>query len=179
MGVALSTLARSLMTGPGPAALASRAPALVWVAPPESTHESGRWLLTDAGGPMARPRAGEPLVFFVEKTPGRVNAFAMGVTVGRVEANDVVVDDGSVSRFHAWLQYDEPRGRWALCDADSKNGTWLDGRRLAPKERGWLHDGAEVRVGEVTLRFLLPDALAEWLRRAGEGDLRFPQESKR
>lgn len=47
----------------------------------------------------------EPLVFRVKKVAD--NAFKRGVTVGRTSNNDVVLDDGSVSRFHAWLIHEE------------------------------------------------------------------------
>ncbi len=114
-----------------------QAPVLVWEAPARAGDpgaqdelDEGSWASTTAGGPMSRPRAGETLVFSVEKVNAKANAFAMGITVGRVDTNDVVVDDASVSRFHAYLQFDARKKTWSLTDADSKNGTFVGTDRL-------------------------------------------------
>lgn len=156
--VPLSQLARLLIVSPKPGAVPA-VPGLVWEAPPTALTESGHWELTDAGKKLTRPRAGEPVIFFVEKAAGTNNPFAMGVTIGRVESNDVVLDDGSVSRFHAWLQQDERTGQWAITDAESKNGTSVNGAPLGPRQRALLDDGARLKLGEVELTFLLPAAL--------------------
>ncbi len=162
MPLPLTQLARKLFVNPKPGS-APTVPGLVWEAPPDSTRDSGHWEMTGTGQPSSRPRAGEPLIFFVEKVPGLKNPFAMGVTLGRVETNDVVLDDGSVSRFHAWLQYDERAGQWSLTDAESKNGTWVDGAQLAPKQRVLLRDGAAIKLGEVQLAFWLPKSLVAFV----------------
>jgi pSer/pThr/pTyr-binding forkhead associated (FHA) protein len=50
------------------------------------------------------------------------------VLVGRSRRCDVVVDDPTVSREHAGLVL---FGRhWFVCDRDSTNGTWVNGRRI-------------------------------------------------
>ena len=134
-------------------------PGLVWEAPPTKLTDSGHWEMTDAGQAMMRPRTGESLIFLVEKGTSTNNPFAMGVTVGRVESNDIVVDDGSVSRFHAWLQKDERTKEWSLTDAESKNGTWVDNVQLAGKQRVVLRDGAKLKFGDVEMEFYLPEAL--------------------
>ncbi len=51
-----------------------------------------------------------------------------------------------------------------LCDAQSKNGTWLDGETVAAGARVPLRDGAVIKLGQATLRFLLPPALLALLR---------------
>ncbi|GMU59980.1 MAG: FHA domain-containing protein [Myxococcales bacterium] len=166
MSFGLSVLARRLMVDPAGAKASLKVPALLWEAPPQDGTDSGHWMMTDAGHSLRRPRAGEPLIMLVEKVPGRKNPFAMGVTVGRVESNDIIVDDGSVSRFHAWLQYDERLHTWQLTDAESKNGTWINGQKLPGKQRTTLADGAELKLGDVLLRFLLPDALLAFVDQA-------------
>lgn len=171
MPLGLSVLGRRLMTDPAGVRASLKVPALVWKAPPQGVPELDRWMLTNGGGAMTRPRAGEPLIFLVEKVPGRMNPFAMGVTLGRLESNDIVIDDGSVSRFHAWLQLDARTHSWSITDAESKNGTWVDGQRLAARQRMDLRDGAEVKVGDVVLRFLSPDALLAFVERASQGGL--------
>lgn len=163
MAQGLSVLARQLIVDRSGTTATLKAPVLVWEAPPSSSHDSGHWMMTDAGQSLNRPRAGEPLLFTVEKVVGRMNPFAMGVTVGRVDSNDIVVDDGSVSRFHAFLQYDERTDAWSLTDADSKNGTWVDGVKAEAKKRVALQDGAEVRFGEAKMVFLLPASLLRFI----------------
>lgn len=110
------------------------------------------------------PEDSDPQLFFVEKAQRTNNAFPMGITLGRVESNDVIIDDTSVSRFHAWLQFDERQKTWMLCDAQSKNGTWLDGDAVAQGARVPLHDGAVIKLGQASLRFLLPQTLLTLLK---------------
>lgn len=162
MPLPLTQLAIRLFVNPKPGSEVT-VPALVWQAPPTQTTDQGHWERTDAGHSLRRPRDGEPLIFLVQKAASTNNPFAMGVTVGRVESNDVVLDDGSVSRFHAWLQLDERTGQWSLTDAESKNGTWVDGVQLAAKQRVSLRDGARLKFGDVQLDFYLPAALKSFV----------------
>jgi hypothetical protein len=106
----------------------------------------------------------DPRVFFVDKAARTGNAFPMGVTIGRVESNDIVIDDPGLSRFHAWLQHDVKKGQWLLCDAESKNGTQLDDAPVASGAKVPLRDGSVITLGQVSLRFLLPTTLIELLR---------------
>jgi FHA domain-containing protein/uncharacterized protein DUF1707 len=53
---------------------------------------------------------------------------ADSVTVGRSGLCDVVVGEGTVSRFHAELRHGD--GAWTVRDLDSTNGTWLNGMRV-------------------------------------------------
>ena len=142
-----------------------KVPVLVWEAPPGAdNHLSEDWAPTNAGIPISRPRAGEPVILPVEKVPGTKNPFAMGVTIGRVETNDIALDDASVSRFHAWLQYDERAACWCLTDAESKNGTWLDDVKLAASARTKITDGSIIKIGDVRTSFLSPQRLVQWIR---------------
>jgi len=138
-------------------------PGLVWE--PVEGQDAEEWERTSEARVGEPPAVGGPLVALVKKEPGRKNAFLMGITVGRVATNDVVVAHTSVSRFHAFLQHDEALGAWTVADAESKNGTWLEGRRLAARERVLLSDGVSLRFGEVRFYFLLPDSLLELVRR--------------
>ncbi|MGV3620056.1 MAG: FHA domain-containing protein [Archangium sp.] len=163
MPVLLSQLAMKLFVKADPASPPS-VPGLVWEAPPaENSTEGSSWDVTAAGQHSSRPTSIDPLIFLVEKGTSTNNPFAMGVTVGRVESNDLVVDDGSVSRFHAWLQQDERTNEWSLTDAESKNGTWVDGAQLGARQRVVLKDGATLKFGDVVMRFFLPEALTTFV----------------
>jgi DNA-binding response OmpR family regulator len=65
------------------------------------------------------------------------------------DACDVIVGDASVSRVHAYVA--RAHGAWWIEDADSRNGTYLDGARVTGPAP--IRDGARVRVGAVTLVF--------------------------
>ncbi len=67
--------------------------------------------------------------------------------VGRQPGVEGLVEDSSVSRQHATLEFG-PRG-WQVIDHNSANGTWIDGRRVASAE---LHGGCELRLGLVAFQ---------------------------
>jgi hypothetical protein len=158
----LSQFALSFFTNREAALKALTVPVLVWELPSGPNPEES-WQHTATGAGMARPRVAEPLVYRVEKVSGKKNAFAMGVTLGRVDTNDLQADDASVSRFHAYFQRDEKAGTWSVTDAESHNGTSLDGVRLKPNVKTVLHAGTRVRFGDVEMLFLTPEAFVEFL----------------
>ncbi len=130
-------------------------PALLVFSPPavhpgrEGDEEYRLKTVTNAGAPTLGAR--ESVVFPVLKS--RTNAFGRGITVGRTGNNDVVLDDGSVSRFHAWFARAEGEEGFLLTDAGSKNGSWLGGARLTPRRAVPVEDGARLRFGQVEVAF--------------------------
>ncbi len=131
-----------------------KCPVLLWEASGQATSAE-HWETTR--GPSANaPTVGDPRVLRVEKASKTQNAFAFGITLGRVDNNDLVLDDHSVSRFHAFLRYDDRAQTWFLTDAESKNGTWVDGNRLGPNQPTALRDEAVLKLGDAQLRFMLP-----------------------
>ncbi|MFU8803710.1 MAG: sigma 54-interacting transcriptional regulator [Bradymonadaceae bacterium] len=70
------------------------------------------------------------------------------MTLGSSPDNDFVLDDPSVSRFHAVIEVDAQGYR--LIDSDSKNGSFVDGLRL---REVYLNDGTKFRLGNSTLSF--------------------------
>jgi DNA-binding winged helix-turn-helix (wHTH) protein len=69
--------------------------------------------------------------------------------VGRDPAADVWLDARSISRTHARIAITGTEA--SIEDAGSKNGTWLNGRRIERAET--LHDGDELRFGAVPVTF--------------------------
>lgn len=70
--------------------------------------------------------------------------------IGRSSRCDIVVKFPTVSRNHAVLtRYDD--GSWTISDADSKNGTFVNGETvdICP-----LYEGDAITVGGVTMSFL-------------------------
>lgn len=124
-----------------------------------TSNDADDWAATSAAFVMSKPESNDARVHLIAKSTGKPNAFPMGVTVGRVDGNDIAVDEPSVSRFHAWLQQDDRTKVWALTDADSKNGTWVAGAELGPRQRVPLADHSEIRLGNVYFTFLTPESL--------------------
>ena len=83
---------------------------------------------------------------------GRAHCLKYHTLIGREPgACDIAILEGSVSRAHAKIRYDEARTTWTICDLDSTNGTFLEGARLkAPAD---LEDGSVVTIGDVSLAF--------------------------
>ena len=89
---------------------------------------------------LAGPRRGEEL-------PVR----APVVSIGQGPQNDLVIDDDSVSKIHARLEF--LLEGWRLTDLDSTNGTTVEGVRLAPGVPTPLAYGSSVRFGGVKMVF--------------------------
>lgn len=123
-------------------------------------------LRTQSGIVMPAIGGGEPLAVVIEKT--KDNAFQRRITVGRTANNDIVLDDQSVSRFHAYLQQDE-RQEWTLTDAGSRNGSFVSGRRLHAKTPSPLANAAVVRIGAVQLTFYSAQGFLDLLKRRAHG----------
>lgn len=154
-GDALSLVVLRWLRDPSAFRAAYACPIFLWEAPPD-TH-GAHWDLT-RGGSGAGPGRGDPRVLKVHKAE-RANAFSVGVSIGRVASNDVVLEDDSVSRFHAWVSPPLGRRGWQISDAESRNGTWLNDRRLSGSTPVALCDGDQLRLGKARLRFLLPESL--------------------
>jgi DNA-binding NarL/FixJ family response regulator len=76
------------------------------------------------------------------------------LTIGRASSADVCLSaDSQVSRLHAVLE--QVGDLWTIVDDGlSRNGTFLNGRRLAHRAR--LRDRDKIRIGETVLTFCAP-----------------------
>jgi hypothetical protein len=75
------------------------------------------------------------------------------VTIGKAPSNDVALAwDGRLSRLHAVLERFE--AGWCIRDLGSRNGTYVNGRRIWDTQP--LRPGDEVLVGQSTLVFRWP-----------------------
>ena len=88
------------------------------------------------------------------------------VTLGRAPNNDIVIPDLSVSRFHGFLKQDQD-GAFHLQDANSTNGTEVDGIRIPPDRSVNLRSGARIRLSEaIDIFFLQPEDLYQQVQEA-------------
>lgn len=98
-------------------------------------------------------------LFPLVKKPGA--SFPDRITIGRTHNNDIVIDDHSVSRLHAYVR--QADGGWVIADAGSKNGSRLRGTRLEPRREQPLASGAALQLGEVELTFYMASDLFDAL----------------
>src|SRR5215469_2846862 len=70
------------------------------------------------------------------------------VTIGRGNANDLVLNDPSISRFHAVVKLTD--NKVVIADRGSTNGVVLNGERIAAETE--LKSGEVARLGRYQLR---------------------------
>jgi hypothetical protein len=85
------------------------------------------------------------------------------LVLGRGSSVDVIVPFETVSRRHARVTWDEA-GQLTITDEDSKNGTFVNGKELAPNTPAPLNDGDQVKLGDVGGVFLMPPSFHQRLR---------------
>jgi hypothetical protein len=90
--------------------------------------------------------------------------FPERIGVGRTRQADVSLRAPSISKYHAYFTRDEQKNRWHLVDARSRNGTWVDDRRLEPGESAAVEDGARVLLGEESFLFFSADGFHNLLK---------------
>jgi hypothetical protein len=107
-------------------------------------HEDARVV---AGSVAIETIADERPRLAFERHDGTRVALRDGLRIGRASDNDLVVEDGRASRYHARLVAAE--GALAIEDLGSSNGTFVDGRLV---QRALLEPNLVVTVGDTHLR---------------------------
>lgn len=80
------------------------------------------------------------------------------VTIGAAPTCDIVINDNSLSKQHAWFARAGSDDAWQIWDNDSVGGTQVNSQLLKPGFPCVLQGGDVVMLGYVELTFLLPDA---------------------
>ena len=88
------------------------------------------------------------------------------ISVGRSENCDVVIDDHTVSKQHAWITLASNEGPFSLSDCGSTNGTWLVEDQIASGEQISLQSGDKVKFGRLVFRFLSAADFYRYLKNA-------------
>ncbi len=73
------------------------------------------------------------------------------ITVGRELDNDFVIPDGFVGRHHLQLIKDET-GAYFVCDLNSTNGTFVNGKRIQGKVQ--IDEQDVIRIGNTTIPWI-------------------------
>jgi DNA-binding NarL/FixJ family response regulator len=87
---------------------------------------------------------------WLELPDGRIHVLKARNSIGRSPDNDLALPYAGVSRHHATVIYD-PTGAYRLADAESTNGTFLNGLRVA--QPAPLRDKDVLNIGAAALRF--------------------------
>src|SRR3981081_976220 len=88
---------------------------------------------------------------WLEQPSGERRYVESELRIGRGEQNDLRLNDGSVSRYHAFLRRVD--GRYLLSDVGSQNGTFVNDRRVHGPSA--LDSGDRIRAGTTELTFHL------------------------
>ena len=101
---------------------------------------------------QARGRAADAPRLLVTAGPRKGTEHTLAgelTTIGRGEANALVIPDIAVSRQHSRIEKQD--GRWVVLDQGSGNGTRVNGK---PVERYPLRHGDEIEMGDTRLEFV-------------------------
>jgi pSer/pThr/pTyr-binding forkhead associated (FHA) protein len=83
-------------------------------------------------------------------------------TIGRADC-DLVVPDPSVSQHHATLRWNAVKGGFTVRDAESMNGTWINGAPLGFRAQVPLHDGDTLAFGDAQFLYFLAETFHQQL----------------
>lgn len=123
---------------------------LIWE--PGNWKPPGPTTLVESPTPPA-PAVGEALALALAERPGSAQ-----VTVGRGSDCDVPVNDGTLSLLHLVFMRSSD-GLWTVRDANSRNGTFVGGRRLEPGKPAVLQDSDQIRAAQVVFTYATPQHL--------------------
>ncbi len=120
-------------------------------------------------GTMVGAKAPSASVFFEEKQiksdsrifplHKRVAVFPDKITVGRSANNDIVLDDALISKLQSYFVFEQEKV--FITDADSKNGTFLDARKLPAMQKVECPNGSLISFGP-RVKFILMSAELLW-----------------
>lgn len=100
--------------------------------------------------PPAAPYAPGAMTLALVHLSGQRYTLRMGkTTVGRSPENDLYLDDSQISRHHAEIVWDG--ARCLITDLNSRNGTFVNGRRLMPHLPELLRPGDRVSFGTASV----------------------------
>ena len=78
----------------------------------------------------------------------RISLDKLPIVIGKMEGCvGKIISDMSVSRIHC--KFINDGNRIALMDLGSTNGTFKNGVRLSPKEKNYIEEGDEIKIGRV------------------------------
>lgn len=95
------------------------------------------------------------ILMFNKKVVKEVPLLAEGITLGRHQDNGIIIDNLSVSSFHARI--DKTGAHYLLTDLQSTNGTYVNNERITSCK---LSNGDNILIGKHLLVFVASDQQA-------------------
>lgn len=89
------------------------------------------------------------------------NPFADQIYLGRANNNDIILEDESVSKAHAF--FTNSADGWDISDVESVNGTFVSGVKVTKTKH--IADATELRFGNCQATFYLPKGFFAYLTR--------------
>jgi hypothetical protein len=130
--------------------------------------EPGRWKPPASATVMLGESQGQP-VPPSNKSADSALAVALIVgangsfTLGRGNECDAPINDGTLSQLHMVFMRG-PSGEWTVRDAGSKNGSWLDGKKLESGKPQALRDNARIVAAQVAFTYYSPAGMLARLK---------------
>jgi pSer/pThr/pTyr-binding forkhead associated (FHA) protein len=90
---------------------------------------------------------------------GRFTLSAPVLTIGRVSANQLVLNDKKASGYHAEIRSLGQEG-YSITDLGSTNGTFVNEQRLEQRVPRTLVNGEIIRVGDTSFMYVVPEVQA-------------------
>ena len=87
------------------------------------------------------------------------NPFVDQIYLGRANNNDIILEDESVSKAHAFFTNESLV--WKISDVESANGTFVAGVRVA--KTASIADGVQLRFGQCQATFFMPRGFFAYL----------------
>ena len=124
----------------------------------ENREEGETIYFADLEKPLPKPE-GVPCLAEIGGTR-QFSLETLPVTVGKLASRaEIVLDDPAVSRMHARF-FSEINDLW-LMDLNSRNGTIVNGKKLAPNEAVKVEFNDEIQFGRERFRFTFVDSQKE------------------
>ncbi len=98
----------------------------------------------------------------------------VGLTIGRSEGNDVVLNDTLVSRHHAQIIRNDD-DTITIKDLGSGNGTFINGKKI---DETLLSSGDEIKIAEITFTYTVQGENASFENRGKEVKHEIPEQKK-
>jgi hypothetical protein len=110
----------------------------------------------------AEPEKLEDAYAWLEVADGTANPVRYPVRsadtkIGRYRGNDIALHDSAISRYHAEIHFTDD-GRFIITDMGSKNGIQVNDKEVLEQQ---LHNNDIIEIGDIRLKFIIPEQLAE------------------
>jgi putative ABC transport system ATP-binding protein len=101
------------------------------------------------------------VIFEPKKKKREIDTVGGTYVLGRSEGNDIVLDDNRISRKHAKMLLDPEKEKFVIEDLNSKNGVYVNEKRIKEKEN--INEGDIIEIGEtrIELEGLIAEEVVE------------------